>query len=152
MCAFLYECLTYTFLYKCLTYTFLYKCLTYTFPSPACAGLFCVRILDRPANKNALRETKARYGKPRHATGNQGGGRLRGACAWYVIICRARWNPYKNNGIVVKQPDFSVEYQRVVSTQAQRARRVQPIEKIDVVLYTYNIYVCMCVNTFSKMT
>ena len=56
MCAFLYEC---------LTYTFLYKCLTYTFPSPACAGLFCVRILDRPANKNALRETKARYGKPR---------------------------------------------------------------------------------------
>ena len=136
MCAFLYEC---------LTYTFLYKCLTYTFPSPACAGLFCVRILDRPANKNALRETKARYGKPRR-------GRLRGACAWYVIICRARWNPYKNNGIVVKQPDFSVEYQRVVSTQAQRARRVQPIEKIDVVLYTYNIYVCMCVNTFSKMT
>ena len=102
--------------------------------------------------------TKTRYGKPRHATGNQGtlretkAGRLRGACAWYVIICRARWNPYKNNGIVVKQPDFSVEYQRVVSTQAQRARRVQPIEKIDVVLYTYNIYVCMCVNTFSKMT
>ena len=54
MCAFLYEC---------LTYTFLYKCLTYTFPSPACAGLFCVRILDRPANKNALRETKACPGR-----------------------------------------------------------------------------------------